>query len=203
MLGRHHTAERGAGGEHVVQERLARHGVMLTHGEVDVAVTGMADAPDAHAVECGKRVARRQVLGDRSAGHDDVDDVVGAHRLRDPERLLSRVEQLGGATVRQHVHIGGAELGRLLGQGEDVLLQAIGAMVFEADDEVASGGAGHVGRDAEVESDVGGHPNERAGIDQLQDERPDATGDDRRHGAGNVVHSLERGEDDRLMIGSG
>ena len=88
------TAQPDAGGQDVVDELASHRRVGLEHRQVDVAVPGVA-APD-HQRSGGRGQVghRRQEGGDGGPGHDHVDDVVGAGRLRRPEGLLPGRDQV-------------------------------------------------------------------------------------------------------------
>lgn len=102
-----------------------------------VAVAAMADAADARAVLGRQPADLAPVPGHAEARHDDVDDVVGAVLLGDPEALPACVEDLLGRTVGQHVHIGHAELHHELGQRQCVPLEPVSPVVLQADEQVA------------------------------------------------------------------
>ena len=138
VLARDRAAEVHAGGEQL-EHQLLRTRILLEHGEVHVAVTGVAAAGDPCAV-ASPMLATAAMNSGIGAGHDDVDDVVGAVRLGDPERLLARVDQLRRRVRRQDVDVDGAELDEELGQRLDVLVEPVVVVALDADDEVGEGG---------------------------------------------------------------
>ena len=136
VLARDRAAELHARGEHVADQVVPHVRVLLEHREVDVAVARVAAADDERSVPLRELRHRGHVLRDRRARHDHVDDVVGACRLRGPERLLARLDELGARGRRQHVHVEGAERAEQLGQLRGVLLEPVVVPVFQHHHEV-------------------------------------------------------------------
>ena len=68
-------------------------GIGLVDREVDVAVAGVTAPGHERAVLPREFTEALHVVGDRRAGHDDVDDVIGTGSLRDPERFLPGFDQ--------------------------------------------------------------------------------------------------------------
>ena len=97
------AAQRHAELEHAAQHLVPLLVVLLEHRHVHVAVARVAAAGDEGVVALGQLGHTRHELRDRGAGDDHVDDVVGAGRLGQPERLLARFDQLrrrGGRAAR-------------------------------------------------------------------------------------------------------
>jgi hypothetical protein len=106
---------------------------------------------------------------------------VGAGGLGQPERLLARLDELGGRVRRQHVHVDGAQIGDELGEGLGVGVEAVDVTVLELHHEVGERGlldvVGHAHLHAQRVLDAGHGEH----VDVLEDHRPDAAGHDGRH----------------------
>ena len=202
MLARDGAAERHARLEQPAQHLVALLGVGLEHREVHVAVAGVAAPGDQRPVRLPELGDLGHELGDGRARHDDVDDVVGVVRLRDPERLLARVDELHRGLRRQHVHVERAQLGELLAERLHVLVEPVRVLVLHHHDEVGERAVLDLGRDAEVEADVRGDRGHREHVDVLEDQRPDAAGDDGGHRARDLVEHGERREHRGLVLGA-
>ena len=131
---------------------------------------------------------------------DDVDDVVRAVRLRQPERLLACLDELRGRVRRQHVHVESrrgrpSELCHCL----DILFEPVFVVALHAHDEVRQRGFLDVVGDAEVELVVGSDRRHREDVDVLEDGRSEAAGDHLRHRGRDVVERRERREHGRAV----
>src|SRR5260370_1247008 len=84
------------GREDLPQQAGALRRVGLEHGQVDVAVAGVAGAQDQPAPAAGDLSHLGQEPGHGRARHDRVHDVVGPGALGSPERPLPRLDQAAG-----------------------------------------------------------------------------------------------------------
>ena len=142
------------GGQDGADEGRSAVVVGLEDRQVDVAV---ADVPAAghQRVVVGRQPGHRgEVVGDGRAGHDGVDDVVGAGGLGDEERLLPGRDQLRAGRWRQHVDVERAEPAEQGGDGLGVGVEPVVVRAFEDDDEV--GERGRLRRLGHAEVEPGG-----------------------------------------------
>src|ERR1022692_664259 len=102
-------------------EQLAHHDgplvrIFLVDGQVNVPVPRVTAAGNGSRPGAGDPGDRRHEVADRGPRDDDVDEVVKAGPLRQPERLLPRLDERLALVRRQNVHLQGAEPRDVLGQ---------------------------------------------------------------------------------------
>ena len=119
------------------------------------------------------------------------------------QKLFSRASMsCAAAPPGQHVHVDRAELGELLGERGDVLVEPVVGHLLHHHDEVRERGAPDVLGDAEVEADVGGDGRQRDHVDVLEDQRTDAARHDPWDRVRDRVERRERREHRRLVCGA-
>ena len=106
MLAGNRATERGAGGEDLPKQLLEALGVGLKHGQVHVAVAGVATPHDHRPALLRNYGHLCQKLGDLRARDHGVDDLTGAGCLGGEEGALACFDQVRrrtalGARTRQ------------------------------------------------------------------------------------------------------
>ena len=98
VLPGYRTAEFHRDREDLGEQLLTDVCVRAENPDMHVAVAGMTAAQGVSAGADRQLARRGEELRHRRTGHDDVDDVVHAHRLRRPEHFLPRLDQPAGGT---------------------------------------------------------------------------------------------------------
>ena len=152
--------------------------VLAEDGQVHVAVTGVPAAHCGAAGCCGQSAGGGKEFRHGAARDDGVDEVVGAHRLERPERVLARLDQLAGRAAFEDIGVEGAQLGDQFPGSLDVLVQPVGGEILKCHNEIRLAIFADLVGDAELEV-LGVHEcGHRQVVDVFQDVGDQPAGED-------------------------